>query len=99
MKSTDIKGIIPPVVTPMNPEDESVNIPPKHRELYLRELLFQQLYPGLIPDIGQCPYRKFQQPKGIPKLPVYLPPSSPVMGRHRFWAGVIVQVADGSSQA
>lgn len=27
MKSTDIKGIIPPVVTPMNPEDESVNIP------------------------------------------------------------------------
>ncbi len=27
MKFTEIKGIIPPVVTPMNPEDESVNIP------------------------------------------------------------------------
>lgn len=27
MKSVAIKGIIPPVVTPMNPEDESVNIP------------------------------------------------------------------------
>ncbi len=27
MKNVQIKGIIPPVVTPMNPEDESVNIP------------------------------------------------------------------------
>ena len=27
MKQLEIKGIIPPVVTPMNPEDESVNIP------------------------------------------------------------------------
>jgi len=27
MKQVEIKGIIPPVVTPMNPEDESVNIP------------------------------------------------------------------------
>ncbi|MDE7262026.1 MAG: 4-hydroxy-tetrahydrodipicolinate synthase [Oscillospiraceae bacterium] len=27
MKNVAIKGIIPPVVTPMNPEDESVNIP------------------------------------------------------------------------
>lgn len=27
MKQVEIKGIIPPVITPMNPEDESVNIP------------------------------------------------------------------------
>ena len=27
MKNVAIKGIIPPVITPMNPEDESVNIP------------------------------------------------------------------------
>ncbi|WP_298034877.1 4-hydroxy-tetrahydrodipicolinate synthase [uncultured Dysosmobacter sp.] len=27
MKNVEIKGIIPPVITPMNPEDESVNIP------------------------------------------------------------------------
>ena len=27
MKQFEIKGIIPPVITPMNPEDESVNIP------------------------------------------------------------------------
>ena len=27
MKQVEIKGIIPPVVTPMNPADESVNIP------------------------------------------------------------------------
>ena len=27
MKNVPIKGIIPPIVTPMNPEDESVNIP------------------------------------------------------------------------
>ncbi len=27
MKKVEIKGIIPPIVTPMNPEDESVNIP------------------------------------------------------------------------
>ena len=27
MKNLAIKGIIPPVVTPMHPEDESVNIP------------------------------------------------------------------------
>ena len=27
MKQVQIKGIIPPVITPMNLEDESVNIP------------------------------------------------------------------------
>ena len=27
MKSVEIKGIITPIITPMNPEDESVNIP------------------------------------------------------------------------
>lgn len=33
MKLLEIKGIIPPVITPMNPEDESVNIPELRRQI------------------------------------------------------------------
>ena len=33
MKQLAIKGIIPPVITPMNPEDESVNLPELRRQI------------------------------------------------------------------
>ena len=47
MKNVAIKGIIPPVITPMNPEDESVNIPE------LRNQIERQLAGG---DHGIFPF-------------------------------------------
>ena len=41
MKPVEIKGIIPPVITPMDPRDESVNIPA------LRDQIERQIAAGV----------------------------------------------------
>ena len=48
MKSIEIKGIIPPVMTPMFPEDESVNIPELRNQI---ERIIQAGCHGIFPFV------------------------------------------------